>query len=366
MNNNKICVYTIAKNEAKHAEAWYNSMKEADLVVVLDTGSEDNTVDILTSLGAKVYTVYYEHFRFDVARNDSLSLVPQEYNICVCTDLDERFEPGWAEILRSSWDEKVHRRALYPYVHDHLDDGSEGFVFTLDKIHGRENSYWKYAVHEILFVDGYDDTTSIYFEEGIRLHHYPDLAKSRTNYLNLLRERIEEDSTDSLGILQYGMELQNNQMFQDAIVAYEEIVQSRFSDFSSIEIAAALCHLGECYEAIGNQKEAVSNYLAGITEDPCYRECYYCLAKTLMFVGLYDMAIGTALQGLETSVRRYHWAEGVFTWAWGLYDILWRCYYQKKEYEKAFAYVALALSQEPGNPSLQESYSICLSALTNN
>ena len=71
MNNNKICVYAIAKNEAKFAEAWYNSMKEADLVIVLDTGSEDDTVDILSSLGARVYTKNYEHFRFDVARNDS-------------------------------------------------------------------------------------------------------------------------------------------------------------------------------------------------------------------------------------------------------------------------------------------------------
>lgn len=366
MNNNKICVYAIAKNEAKFAEAWYNSMKEADLVIVLDTGSEDDTVNILCSLGATVYTKDYDHFRFDVARNDSLHLVPEEYNICVCTDLDERFEPGWADLLRKHWDDEKHLRALYPYVHDHLDDGSEGFIFTLDKIHSRKNSYWKFAVHEILFVDGYDETKALYFEDGVRLHHYPDLTKSRANYINLLRERIEEDPSDSLGILQYGMELQNHGMFREAIEAYEEIVYSKYSDFSPIEVAGSFCHLGECYEAIEDQKKAVANYLAGITEDPLYRESYYCLAKAFMFAGMYDMAIGIALQGLETSVRRYHWIEGVFTWAWGLYDILWRCYYQKGEYEKAFAYVALALQTEPGNPTLQESYSICLSMLTNN
>lgn len=361
--DNKICVYAIAKNEAKNAEAWYNSMKEADLVIVLDTGSEDDTVDILTSLGARVFVKEYDHFRFDVARNDSLKLVPEEYNICVCTDLDERFEPGWAEVLRTYWDEEKHVRALYPYVHDHLDDGSEGFVFTLDKIHSRKNSYWKFAVHEILFVDGYNETNTIYFEEGIRLHHYPDLSKSRTNYLDLLKERIEEDFNDSLGVLQYGMELQNNHMYEEAIRAYEEVVYSRYPDFAPIEIAGTFCHLGECYEVLGNQKKAMANYLAGITEDSQYRESYYCLAKSLMFAGMYDMAIGIALQGLKTTVRRYHWIEGVFTWAWGLYDILWRCYYDKKDYEKAFCYVALALEQEPGNPNLQESYSICLSML---
>lgn len=361
--DNKICVYAIAKNEAKFAETWYNSMKEADLVIVLDTGSEDDTIDILSSLGARVFAKKYDHFRFDVARNDSLALVPEEYNICVCTDLDEQFEPGWADVLRANWDEEKHVRALYPYVHDHLDDGSEGFVFTLDKIHSRKNSYWKFAVHEILFVDGYNENNLIYFDEGIRLHHYPDLSKSRTNYLNLLKERIEEDPSDSLGVLQYGMELQNNKKFEEAIRAYEEVVYSRYPDFSSIEIAGTFCHLGECYEALGNEKKAINTYLAGITEDTQYRENYYCLAKAMMFAGMHDMAIGVALEGIASSVRRYHWIEGVFTWAWGLYDILWRCYYEKKEYEKAFAYVALALEQEPGNLTLQNSYSICLSML---
>ena len=37
----KISVYAIAKNEEKFADDWVNSMKEADEIVVLDTGSTD-------------------------------------------------------------------------------------------------------------------------------------------------------------------------------------------------------------------------------------------------------------------------------------------------------------------------------------
>ena len=50
---NKICVYAITKNEEQFVERWYNSMKEADSIVVLDTGSTDNTVVKLRELGAK-------------------------------------------------------------------------------------------------------------------------------------------------------------------------------------------------------------------------------------------------------------------------------------------------------------------------
>lgn len=39
MNNYKVCVYAICKNEEKFIEKWYNSIKEADYICVLDTGS---------------------------------------------------------------------------------------------------------------------------------------------------------------------------------------------------------------------------------------------------------------------------------------------------------------------------------------
>ena len=101
MKKNKVCVYAISKNEEKFAKRWYESMKEADEVYVLDTGSTDNTVNILKNLGAKVTIKEINPWRFDVARNESLSLVPKDCDICVCTDLDEIFNKGWRKKLES-------------------------------------------------------------------------------------------------------------------------------------------------------------------------------------------------------------------------------------------------------------------------
>ena len=44
MKKLKICVYAICKNEEKFVDRWAESMKEADSIYVLDTGSNDNTV----------------------------------------------------------------------------------------------------------------------------------------------------------------------------------------------------------------------------------------------------------------------------------------------------------------------------------
>ena len=103
MPNYKVCVYAISKNEGKFVERWMESMKEADLVVVTDTGSDDDTVEKLVNLGAVVYEEKIKPWRFDVARNISLSHVPDDIDIAVCTDLDEIFRVGWREELEKAW-----------------------------------------------------------------------------------------------------------------------------------------------------------------------------------------------------------------------------------------------------------------------
>ena len=95
MSKYKVCVYAIAKNEEKFVERFMNSVKEADAVYVLDTGSEDDTALKLKQLGAIVKTEIIKPWRFDVARNKALEMVPEDTDICVSIDLDEVFEAGW-------------------------------------------------------------------------------------------------------------------------------------------------------------------------------------------------------------------------------------------------------------------------------
>ena len=109
MNKYKIYVYAICKNEEKFVNRWVNSMKEADGIYVLDTGSTDNTRKKLKKLGVNVKKKIINPWRFDVARNESLKLVPEDADICICTDLDEIFEEGWREKLEKIWDKNTTR-----------------------------------------------------------------------------------------------------------------------------------------------------------------------------------------------------------------------------------------------------------------
>ena len=53
----KVAVYTIALNEEKHVQRWYESAKDADYLLIADTGSTDRTVEIAKSLGINVINI---------------------------------------------------------------------------------------------------------------------------------------------------------------------------------------------------------------------------------------------------------------------------------------------------------------------
>lgn len=76
-NKLKICVYAIARNEEQFVERFCASAKDADLILIADTGSEDNTAVKAAECGATVYDICITPWRFDKARDAALALIPR-------------------------------------------------------------------------------------------------------------------------------------------------------------------------------------------------------------------------------------------------------------------------------------------------
>lgn len=201
-NRYKIVVYAICKNEEKFIKRWFNSVKEADEIYVLDTGSTDNSVKLLKELGIKVTQEIIIPWRFDVARNKSLDLVPNDVDICVCTDIDEVFEKGWRKKLENKWNNKI-TRIRYNYNWKLNDNGKPEVNFYIDKIHCRNNYTWIHPVHEILTYEGIEHVVTI---DEITLNHYPDDSKSRSSYLQLLELSIKENPNNDRNMHYLGRE----------------------------------------------------------------------------------------------------------------------------------------------------------------
>lgn len=109
----KVCVYAICKNEEDNIDSWYENIKEADSIVLLDTGSTDSTISKIKKYSKiQLYQKIYKDFRFDTARNDCMSYIPEDIDLCVVLDLDERLSSNWYDILRQKDINQIPSRSI--------------------------------------------------------------------------------------------------------------------------------------------------------------------------------------------------------------------------------------------------------------
>lgn len=369
---NKICVYAICKNEEQFVDRWLTSMQEADYIVVLDTGSTDNTYNLLQQdpRVTKVEQKEITPWRFDVARNESLKLVPDDANILVCTDLDEILEPGWAYSLKEKWIDGVHQRAIYKYAWSHAPSGAAGRVFKYDKIHNRD-WVWNYPVHECL-VHADDLTNADYANyldvfDDIYLHHYPDDTKSRSSYLPLLLLRKQEYPEDVSGLIYLSHEYYYRGLYENSIQELTHIIEHHRDKLSNFDLASCYLFMGDSYKAMEAYPKAIESYYTAMHYAPDYREPYMDLADTFNQIKLYNQAIATVKDGIKNSTRHYSWLERDDTWSYIPHDILSIAYYWVEEYDLALSHVMQALSYCPNDERilLNKEY-IIQKALTTN
>jgi glycosyltransferase involved in cell wall biosynthesis len=198
----KIAVYTIAKNEEKHVERWYQSAKDADYLLIADTGSTDKTVEVARSLGITVYEISVVPFRFDDARNASLALLPPDFDYCIALDMDEELAPGWREALEKI-DPTVDRPS-YRRIEAFNADGTPNLEFNGFKIHRRQGIRWHYPIHEVPHWYKEEEEVKGYIE-GFEIHHRQDKTKSRAQYLEMLEQAVKENP-DSRNLYYLGRE----------------------------------------------------------------------------------------------------------------------------------------------------------------
>ena len=274
MGRFRVYVYAICKNESQFVTRYMASMREADAVYVLDTGSTDDTVEKLKKEGAVVRQEIISPWRFDTARNHSLQMVPEDADICVCTDLDEVFLPGWRQKIEEAWARGADQ-LRYKYVWRFTPDGKEDVVFYADKIHARRGFSWMHPVHEVLTYEG---TPRKILAEGMQLNHYPDLQKSRTQYLPLLELSVQEDPQDDRNWHYLGREYLFTGQYDKCIQTLKHHLTLPTAVWRD-ERSASLRYIACAYGEKGNRYEQESYLLRAAAEAPHLREGWLDLAR---------------------------------------------------------------------------------------
>ena len=322
---NKVCIYAICKNEADNAKDWYETVKDADHVVVLDTGSHDGTPDILRELGCDVSEAELRPFRFDEARNAALNLALtyDDANIFFALDFDERLQPGWKEALISQWDPNTHSRASYDlYI------GSDAKTpSNRNWIHDRSWK-WKYPVHEVMERrDGFGiwyvvgEQLDLHNQVVIRHLDMDNLKPNHKQYLDLMRMRYAENpDQDSAAYL--ARELMYRNMPQEAVMREPEFMKLGLSGNPGAWVC--LC-LAWAHEILGQEDAAMGLLFRAYLMDPGNRTAPADLVRLLSNKGFNELALVFLEEVYRTASAyspNYLFVDNQDVWLWRMDD--WR------------------------------------------
>ena len=346
----KIVVYAIAKNESSFVDRWMDSMSEADQVVVLDTGSDDGTAERLQARGAQVTVERIVPWRFDQARNRSLELVPEDADVCVCTDLDEVFHPGWRSALEGVWTPET-RQASYRYTWSFQPDGSEGVVFWQEKIHARRGFRWVHPVHEVLEWVGEGERGLLALAQGVQLDHHPDPQKSRGQYLPLLELSVAEDPEDDRNLHYLGREYLYYGRWDDCIRTLTRHLALPSAVWRD-ERAASMRYIARAHARKGERDEARDWYLRAAAEAPHLREPWTDLAMLLYEDQEWEGVLYATACALKIRERPRTYICEAEAWGSLPHDLRCQAYYHTGRLPQALEEARLALAAAPSDPRL--------------
>ena len=299
----KVAVYTIALDEESNVEKYLASVVDADLVVISDTGSTDGTIGAFRDGGATVHEISVNPFRFDVARNTSLALLPSDVDVCLVLDLDETLDAGWRDALEAGWND-ASTIGRYKYVADQLHDGSDGTTYWGNWIHVRHGYRWVHPVYELLAADRIEESTA-WLDITIRTER--DLTKKR-NYLDTLllsRDESPQDPMPSRYLCGYYW---GNHMWPEAEAALRRDLELP----ACSDRGASMRMLGDACAHQGRPDEALQWWRRAVAEAPDSREPWVSVAEALAeradWAGSYGAAMSALAIGSEQRVLQTPWA----------------------------------------------------------
>ena len=334
----KIAVYAISKNEEQFVKRFCESAKDADMVLIADTGSTDNTVALAKKHGATVYQIGIKPWRFDKARDAALALIPADFDVCISLDLDEELQEGWREEIERVWKDET-TRLRYKF------DWGVGIIFYYEKIHHRHGYHWHHPCHEYPVAD--KRITEVWAQtDKLLVIHKPDPSKSRGQYLDLLKLAVDEDPRCPRNAFYYARELTFYNKWLDAVVALNKYLEMPEATWQN-ERCYAMRLLGKCYEELG--QDGTEWLKKACNEAPSTREPWVELAMVYYRRGLWQDCYDAVSNALKIKDKSLVYTMDPSVWEAKPHDLAAISAFNLGLKDIAIEQGKLALAFEPNN-----------------
>ena len=309
----KICVYAISKNEAHFVQRFCESAKDADLILIADTGSTDGLPEEAARCGATVHHICINPWRFDLARNSALALVPRDMDVCVSLDIDEVLQPGWREEIERVWKIGETTRLRYMF------DWGCGIAYYYEKIHARNGYHWHHPCHEYPVPDG--RITEVWAQTDMLLAvHKPDPTKSRGQYMDLLELSVKEDPDCPRNAFYYARELSFHSRWWEAIEACKNYLKLPRATWEN-ERCYAYRVMGRCYSEVGHPWDAEKAFQMAASEAPNTREPWCELAMLMYRQSRWEECFAYSMRTLRITDREKVYTCDPEVWGYKAHDL---------------------------------------------
>lgn len=168
-----LSVAIITKNEAKHIRACIESVRFADEIVVVDSGSEDDTVTLAQNAGARV--LFQPWLGYGAQKRFAVDAATHDWVLCL--DADERVDTELASAInnalaaQNAHSARAYEMAMQQRFMGRMLNHGDGYPLWKLRLFHRKHSQWSDdRIHESV------ETHEIVERLRGKLLHLPDLS----------------------------------------------------------------------------------------------------------------------------------------------------------------------------------------------
>lgn len=349
--NNKISLCMIVKNEEKNLSRCLNSIKDMiDEMIIVDTGSTDNTVEIAESFEAKVYHFQWTN-SFSEARNESLKYATKEWILIL--DADDEFciedKEKFKELINNYLDENcLYFFETLNYCGSFPDSNNISINLNPRLFKNNYGYIYSGAVHNQL-INPQNKIKDVSYP--VRIYHYGYLDNSikekdkRKRNISLLEEQLKKSPDSKYTNFNLGNEYFALDDIEKALNCYYKSYKD-FNPNVGYGFILILRMVISNYN-IGEYTRALEFSDIGIEYYPKFTDLYYFKALVYKALNRPTLAIKTLEKCIELgeppSELRFIYGTGTFK---ALYE-LGIIYTELKDYPEAFKYFIETIRSNP-------------------
>jgi tetratricopeptide (TPR) repeat protein len=298
----RLSVCMIVKDEERNLPRCLGSIKKAaDEIVVVDTGSRDDTVEIARKLGAKLG--YFEWCDdFAAARNHALSLATGDWVLIM--DADDEMAPGGDEALRTLLDHPQAVDVFALATRIACANGLESFIAHPRLFRNHLGLHYTNGVHEqLVYADGQPALPQM--NTGISVYHHgylageSDMEARRERNLRILAAELSRHPERATTHFFLGKEYRMQQNFAQAAPCFQHALLLCPENSHSLTRLKIFAYLGEALSGVGRGEEAVATYQRGLKDYPENAELLFGLGEAQRLLGKEDEAAACYQAALE-------------------------------------------------------------------